>query len=173
MGGFGKNKLGGALQFYTIRTCHIHVKQRSVQLGTLGTYPRSLTYSINEYEVFVFLVQSITNGFLAKMSPCLVSSRVLCEITWRETKTEGRVDWPEDMLSTPSSFHCCLSQDFITCTCLSPLLSSVLLELCSSGLPPNLVKRVLILYTDSLFRFSYYVYPCGSKRYLWSSYSVS
>ena len=59
-----------------------------------------------------------------------------------------------DMLSTPSSFHCCLSQDSITCICLSPLLSSVLLEWCSSVLPPNLVKRELASYTDSLFRFS-------------------
>ena len=48
-----------------------------------------------------------------------------------------------DMLSTPSSFHCCLSQDSITYICLSPLLSSVLLEWCSSVLPPNLVKREL------------------------------
>ncbi len=46
-------------------------------------------------------------------------------------------------LSTPNNFQSCLSQDSITCTCLSPLLSSVLLELCSSGLPPNLVKREL------------------------------
>ena len=66
-------------------------------------------------------------------------------------------DWNDDFdaLSTPSSFHCCLSQDSITYTCLSPLLSSVLLEWCSSVLPPNLVKRELASYTDSLFRFSY------------------
>ncbi len=63
------------------------------------------------------------------------------DLKWDED--EGLDDWPEDMLSTPSSFQCCLSQDSITCTCLSPLLLSVLLELCSSGLPPNLVKGEL------------------------------
>ena len=58
-------------------------------------------------------------------------------------RTSERHDDDFDMLSTPSSFHCCLSQDSITYICLSPLLSSVLLEWCSSVLPPNLVKREL------------------------------
>ena len=70
------------------------------------------------------------------MSICLISSCVPWEISERH-------DNDFDMLSTPSSFHCCLSQDSITCICLSPLLSSVLLEWCSSVLPPNLVKREL------------------------------
>ncbi len=79
------------------------------------------------------------------MSPCLVSSRVLCETLEERQRLKGElIDLR--ICSLPqvgSSFHCCLSQDSITCTCLSPLLSSVLLELCSSGLPPNLVKREL------------------------------
>ena len=60
------------------------------------------------------------------------------------------LDCPADALSTPSSFHCCLSQDSITCIILSPLLSSVLLEWCSSVLPPNLVKRELASSTPTL-----------------------
>ena len=62
---------------------------------------------------------------------------------WKTRDWNGEFDLPADALSTPSCFHCCLSQDSITFICLSPLLSSVLLEWCSSVLPPNLVKREL------------------------------
>jgi hypothetical protein len=60
------------------------------------------------------------------------------------------------MLSTPSSFHCCLSQDSITCTRLSPLLSSVLLDrVVLEWSATESRKERARFYTDSLFRFSY------------------
>ena len=88
--------------------------------------------------------QNVLNGFkhpFSEKQKCrfVLSLHVFPENIWKTR------DWNDDfdMLSTPSSFHCCLSQDSITCICLSPLLSSVLLEWCSSVLPPNLVKREL------------------------------
>ncbi len=71
----------------------------------------------------------------------VVSLHVFLENIWKTRDWNGEFDSPVDALSTPSSFHCCLSQVSVACTCLSSLLSFVLLELCSSGLPPNLVKR--------------------------------
>ncbi len=69
-------------------------------------------------------------------------------------------EWPADALSTPSSFHCCFSQDPYTYPCLPSLLLSVILELCSDDLPPKLfLKRELAsTQTDSLFRYSYIDY---------------
>ncbi len=120
----------------------------------------------------MFLVQPIINGFLTKMSPCLVSSSVLCERLEERQRLKGELIDPR---------ICSLPQVVFTVAFLKTLppapvcllccrLSTVLLELCSSGLaPPNLVKRKLVLYTDSLFRFSYYILPFFMCWFAWSS----
>ena len=84
-------------------------------------------YSINEYEVFVFLVQPITNGFLAKMSPCLVSSRVLCETLEERRRLKGelidlricslpQVVFAAAFLKTPSPAPVCLPCCHLSCS---------------------------------------------------------
>ncbi len=84
-------------------------------------------YSINEYEVFVFLVQAITNGFLAKMTPCLVSSSVLCERLEERQRLKGELIDPRicslpqvvftaAFLKTPSPAPDCLLCCRLTCS---------------------------------------------------------
>jgi len=72
---------------------------------------------------------------------------------WMTRDWNGEFDLPADALSTPSSFHCCLSQD-LTNPCLPSLLLSVILELCSGDLPPKLfLKKELVFlcpYKDRL-----------------------
>ena len=72
---------------------------------------------------------------------------------WKTRDWKGEFDLPADALSTPSSFHCCLSQVPITCRCLPPLLvccARVVLE-CSAT---ESRKERAGKYNHSLFRFS-------------------
>ena len=83
----------------------------------------------------------------------VVSLHVFLENIWKTRDWNGEFDSPADALSTPSSFHCCLSQDSITFICLSPLLvccARVVLE-CSAT---ESRKERAGKYTHSLFRFS-------------------
>ena len=72
---------------------------------------------------------------------------------WMTRDWNGEFDLPADALSTPSSFHCCLSQVPYTCRCLFPHLvccARVVLE-CSAI---ESRKERAGLFDRSLFRFS-------------------
>ena len=83
----------------------------------------------------------------------VLSLHVFPRNIWKTRDWNGEFDLPADALSTPSSFHCCLSQVPITCRCLPPLLvccARVVLE-CSAT---ESRKERAGKYNHSLFRFS-------------------
>ena len=118
-----------------------------------GYWWNNYFWSTNQKTYFVLRpIWNTSIGWIDKLNTRSLRNKnvaFLCLFTcslrtlWMTRDWNGEFDLPADALSTPSSFHCCLSQDPITNICLSALLSSVLLEWRSSDLPPNLVKREL------------------------------